>query len=81
MPITLQHPSFCTCELCRFALEEAERAALVESGREQLREELEVVFKDYARHEAEQGNYLLSGVWYRAAEIVSGYVSRSRVAK
>lgn len=71
---TDQHSAYCGCKSCLEAFLEPHRSR----EREELREELVEVFRDYARHEAEQSNYLLSGVWHRAADIVSGYVSRKK---
>jgi hypothetical protein len=39
-----------------------------------IRPDLAATYEDYARHESEQGNHLLAGVWKQAAEIAKGFV-------
>jgi hypothetical protein len=39
-----------------------------------IRPDLAATYEDYARHESEQGNHFLAGVWQQAAEIARGFV-------
>ena len=63
-----------TCFGCGFVYVQEPVAVPVEAVVEDIRPALAAAFEDYARHETEQGNHFLAGVWKQAAEMAIGFV-------